>query len=80
MPNNAKGRSNYRVAPGSAVQAKGYAKDRFSHVRIQWDATRTGDPGFADCEFIEAPVDQDTLTAIVEGLNAEKIADRWDLG
>lgn len=79
MPNNAKGRSNYRVDPERVVPAKGYGSGRYSNVRILWDATLPGDPGFLDCDFPDSPIDLDSLNGLINGLNEGQIADRWEL-
>lgn len=80
MPNNGKGRSNYRVDETSVVPAKGYGPGRYGRLRVLWDSTADGDPGFADVEFDESPIDQASLGALIAGLNDGSVEDRWDLG
>ena len=79
MPNNSKGRSNYRVDQANVVLAKGYGPGKFFRVRVLWDSTLDGDPGFADVIFDETPLDQVALDTLISRLNSGTVVDRWEL-
>jgi hypothetical protein len=77
MPNQANGRSNYRVDPNGVEVARGYGTGRYSRVRVLWDSTRAGDRTCADVPFDESPISHDQLDSIILGLNNGSIEDRW---
>ena len=77
MPNQGKGRSNYRLDPRGGVLAKGYGFGRYSRVRVVWDSTQEGDLCCADVAFEDAPIAHNDLLALISGLNNGTIVDRW---
>ena len=77
MPNQGEGRGNYRVDPTGVLPAKGYGSGRYRKVRIVWDSSVDGDPGFAEVEYDGEPITHGDLAALIEGLNSGRIRDRW---
>lgn len=77
MPNQASGRSNYRIDPHGVIPAFGYGLGKYSLARVLWDATRDGDPGFVEIPGDEIPIDKDDLNTLIAKLNNGSIQDRW---
>lgn len=77
MPNQGKGRSNYRVDPRGVIRAHGYGTGKYSLVRVLWDSTRDGDPGFVEIPGDEIPIDIEDVNALILKLNNGSQEDRW---
>jgi len=77
VPNQANGRSNYRIDPHGVIPALGYDPGKYSLARDLWDATRDGDPGFVEIPGDEILIDKDDLNTLIAKLNNGSIQDRW---